>query len=134
MRQVGRCLRGNDATCGRGYRSRVCYLLWGCGIGPSVAVIVATPAPADQSNTVHRIRTVLDSLVRQRQALRHSDTDAAALEANRIAIVYWQQELSKRLIETRSARPGSLKQPSRRSGQTAVDAAWRLLGTGHRGE
>jgi len=64
-----------------------------------VEVIVATPA-ADQSNTADRIRAVLDSLVRERQALRHRDTDPAALEGNRIAIVYWQQELSKRLIET----------------------------------
>jgi len=65
-----------------------------------VAVIVASPAHSDQSNTADRIRLVLDSLVRERQALRHRGTDPAALEANRIAIVYWQQELSKRLIET----------------------------------
>jgi hypothetical protein len=65
---------------------------------------VATPA-ADQSNTTDRILAVLDSLVRERQALRHSDTDPAALEANRIAIVYWQQELSKRHIE--AAKPTS---------------------------
>jgi len=64
-----------------------------------VEVIVATPA-ADQSNTADRIRAVLDSLARERQALRHRDTDPAALEANRFAIVYWQQQLSKRLIET----------------------------------
>jgi hypothetical protein len=61
---------------------------------------VASPASADQSNAPDRIRMVLDSLVRERQALRHRDTDPAALEANRLAIVYWQQELSKRLIET----------------------------------
>lgn len=99
MRQVGRCLRGNDATCGRGYRSRVSYLLCGCASGRSVEVIVATPA-ADQSDTADRIRAVLDSLVRQRQALRDRDADPAALEANRLAIVYWQQKLSQRLIQT----------------------------------
>jgi hypothetical protein len=60
---------------------------------------VASPAPTDQSNSADRIRLVLDSLVSERQALRHRGTDPAALEANRLAIVYWQQELSKRLIE-----------------------------------
>jgi hypothetical protein len=61
---------------------------------------VASPALAHQANTEDLIRVVLDSLVRERQELRHRGTDRAALEANRIAIVYWQQELSKRLIET----------------------------------
>jgi len=65
-----------------------------------VAVVVASPALAHQANTEDLIRVVLDSLVRERQELRHRGTDRAALEANRIAIVYWQQELSKRLIET----------------------------------
>jgi hypothetical protein len=59
-----------------------------------VAVVDASPDPADQA------RAVLASLVGERQALRHHGTDRAALEANRLAIVYWQQELSKRLIET----------------------------------
>ena len=65
-----------------------------------MAVVVASPALAHQANTEDLIRVVLDSLVRERQELRHRGTDRAALEANRIAIVYWQQELSKRLIET----------------------------------
>ena len=96
----------NDATCGRGYRFRVSYLLCGRGRGRSVEVIVASPAPTDQSNSADRIRLVLDSLVSERQALRHLGNDPAALEANRLAIVYWQQELSKRLIEAsvRSSR------------------------------
>ncbi len=65
-----------------------------------MAVVVASPALAHQANTEDLIRVMLDSLVRERQELRHRGTDRAALEANRIAIVYWQQELSKRLIET----------------------------------
>ena len=44
-----------------------------------------------------RIRAVLDSLVHERQELRRSGVDAAALEANRLAIVYWQQALSLQL-------------------------------------
>jgi hypothetical protein len=42
---------------------------------------------------------VLNSLVRERQALRNRGAGRDALEANRILIVYWQQELSKHLIE-----------------------------------
>ena len=61
---------------------------------------MASPTLAHQANTEDRIRGVLNSLVRERQELRRRGTDRATLEANRIAIVYWQQELSKRLIET----------------------------------
>jgi hypothetical protein len=65
-----------------------------------VAVVVALPEPADQPNPVDRIRGILNSLVLERQALRHSGTDQSALEANRLAIVYWQQEFSQHLIES----------------------------------
>jgi hypothetical protein len=54
---------------------------------------------ANHANTEERIRLVLNSLVRERQELRRRGTDQAALEANRVGIIYWQQELSKRLIE-----------------------------------
>ena len=67
-----------------------------------MAVVVASPEPVDQADTAERIRAVLNSLVHERQALRHAGADQAALEANRLAIVYWQQELSKRLVETRA--------------------------------
>jgi hypothetical protein len=53
-----------------------------------------------QRETEERIRGVLESLVSERQGLRRAGTDRAALEANRLAIVYWQQRLSHRLIET----------------------------------
>jgi hypothetical protein len=58
------------------------------------AVVVAPSALTQQTNTEDRIRVVLDSLVRERQALRRNGSDRAALEANTIGIIYWQQELS----------------------------------------
>jgi hypothetical protein len=65
-----------------------------------MAVVAASPDLTDRAGTTDLIRAVLNSLVRERQALRRAGTDQAALEANRIAIVYWQQELSRRLVET----------------------------------
>jgi hypothetical protein len=65
-----------------------------------VAVVVPAPDPAGRADTAERIRAILNTLVRERQTLRHAGTDPAALEANRLAIVYWQQELSSRLIES----------------------------------
>jgi hypothetical protein len=41
-----------------------------------------------------RIRALLDSLVAERQDLRRAGVDHATLEANRLAIVYWQQALT----------------------------------------
>jgi hypothetical protein len=52
---------------------------------------------ATDGETEARIRAVLDSLVRERRELRRSGVERAALEANRLAIVYWQQALSSRL-------------------------------------
>ena len=66
---------------------------------------MAPPAPAHQANTADRIRVVLDSLVRERQELRRRGTDRAALEANRMGIIYWQRELSKRLAGPAFAQP-----------------------------
>lgn len=84
------------STLGRFRRARTRLLRrW-----PYCGVVVASPALAQQAHTEDRIRTVLDSLVGERQELRRRGTDPAALEANRIGIVYWQQELSKRLSET----------------------------------
>jgi hypothetical protein len=40
---------------------------------------------------------LLDALVNERQELRRAGADQAALEANRLAIVYWQQALTARL-------------------------------------
>jgi hypothetical protein len=48
-----------------------------------------------EKNTEDRIRVVLDSLVRERRQLRR-ENDRAALEANKMGILYWQQALSRR--------------------------------------
>jgi hypothetical protein len=69
---------------------------------------VTVSTHSDQYDTSDRIRRVLDSLVQERQELRRRNTDPAALEANRLAIVYWQQELSKRLIKPAAVHPESL--------------------------
>ena len=65
-----------------------------------MAVVETPPDGAGRAGNADRVRAVLASLVHERQALRYAGTDWAALEANRLAIVYWQQELSKRLIES----------------------------------
>jgi hypothetical protein len=52
---------------------------------------------SEQADTVERIRAVISSLVGERQTLRLAGSDRTALEANRLSIVYWQRELSKRL-------------------------------------
>lgn len=47
------------------------------------------------------IQEILRSAVSERERLRHSGADQAALEANRRAIVYWQARLSQALIDAR---------------------------------
>ena len=86
----------NDTPRGLGYRSRLRCVPRGRGSGRSVAVVMALAAPADQAGTEDRIRMVLASLVRERRDLRRRGGDRAALEANRMGIIYWQRELSKR--------------------------------------
>jgi hypothetical protein len=59
---------------------------------------MATATDVDNDRAIEaRIRTLLDSLVHQRQELRRGGGDEAALEANRLAIVYWQQALTAHL-------------------------------------
>lgn len=43
------------------------------------------------------IHAVLNSLVLERQELRRAGADEEALEANRIAIVYWQRRLASQI-------------------------------------
>lgn len=43
------------------------------------------------------VRRVIDHLVCERQSLRRQKAPAFVLEANRLAIVYWQQSLSRLL-------------------------------------
>ncbi len=49
-----------------------------------------TAPPAD------RIRAILDDLTLQRRAMRRTTTEAGLLEANRLAIVYWRWQLSRK--------------------------------------
>jgi hypothetical protein len=92
-------LEGHDIARGFSRCSGFCHFLCCRSAGGFMAVVGASPDPAGQADTADRVRAILSSLVRERQTLRHARTDRAALEANRLAIVYWQQELSKRLIE-----------------------------------
>jgi hypothetical protein len=46
----------------------------------------------ESSEAVDQIRTILDRLIVERRQLRAAG-DAPALEANRLALVYWQQAL-----------------------------------------
>jgi hypothetical protein len=45
------------------------------------------------------IRRILERLVQERQQLRRSPESDAALEANRLALVYWQNELQQALLD-----------------------------------
>jgi hypothetical protein len=45
-----------------------------------------------------RARSILGDLIRQRQLMRSDPADEGLLEANRLAIVYWQWELSRSLL------------------------------------
>ena len=56
-------------------------------------------AAAQQPDGEELIHGVINSLVRERQDLRRHNGDRALLEANRLAIVYWQQQLARRLIQ-----------------------------------
>jgi len=42
-----------------------------------------------------RGRAILDDLIRQRRMLARSATEPGLLEANRLAIVYWQRQLAR---------------------------------------
>ena len=53
------------------------------------------------SDGVDTIRRILDRLVEERQQLRHEPDSAPALEANRLALVYWQQQLQRALLAGR---------------------------------
>jgi hypothetical protein len=50
------------------------------------------------------VHEILRTLVRQRQDLRRTGADRTILEANRLAIVYWQQRVSEVCAAERSRR------------------------------
>ena len=60
---------------------------------------------ADTAQSSVRIREVLASLVAERQELRRTNVRPPLLEANRLAIVYWQQKLAARLAEENAPAP-----------------------------
>jgi hypothetical protein len=41
------------------------------------------------------VQAILESLIDERRRLRGDRDDTALLEANRIAIIYWQQQLER---------------------------------------
>jgi hypothetical protein len=53
--------------------------------------------PAVGGPSTGRIHSILDNLIRERQRLRNAAYEESLLEANRLAIVYWQQELTRAL-------------------------------------
>jgi hypothetical protein len=64
----------------------------------AVTIKVASVADPDSESVLagasaDLVQEILRNLVRQRQDLRRGGADRASLEANRLAIVYWQQRL-----------------------------------------
>ena len=51
-------------------------------------------SPSESERTA---RAILNDLIRQRQTMRSSHEDSGTLEANRLAIVYWQLQLNRAL-------------------------------------
>jgi hypothetical protein len=47
--------------------------------------------------SVDAARSILNDLIRQRQRMRDSEPNPSLLEANRLAIVYWQWQLTRAL-------------------------------------
>jgi hypothetical protein len=50
-------------------------------------------------------RSILNDLIRQRQRMRDHEPNASLLEANRLAIVYWQWQLTRALEAERGQTP-----------------------------
>lgn len=61
-----------------------------------------TASVASEPAVVERSREILNDLIRERRELRTRMADQATLEANRLAIVYWQQHLARALIQSQS--------------------------------
>lgn len=70
-------------------------------LGPQGNGAGATPSPPSSSATAEGI---IRRLVQQRQELRRAQADRVVLEANRLAIVYWQQRFSTALLDERLPR------------------------------
>ncbi len=61
--------------------------------------MAAVEFAGQQSASIVEIRRILDALVSERQRLRVERAARAVLEANRLAIVYWQSRLGRELAE-----------------------------------
>ena len=60
-----------------------------------------TSTPGVGPTAAERSREILTDLIRERQKLQTDGADGATLEANRLAIVYWQQHLARALSRAR---------------------------------
>jgi hypothetical protein len=58
---------------------------------------------ASSHPSVGRIHAILDNLIQERHRLRRDRSELPLLEANRLAIIYWQQELSRALAASQDA-------------------------------
>lgn len=63
-----------------------------------------TTAASSSHPSAGRIQSILANLVQERQRLRRDKSELPLLEANRLAIIYWQQELSRALPASPDAR------------------------------
>jgi hypothetical protein len=52
-------------------------------------------------------RSILNDLIRQRRRMRETEPNPSLLEANRLAIVYWQWQLT-RALDAQSDRPAAV--------------------------
>ncbi|MGZ6637138.1 MAG: hypothetical protein ACXVHL_34305 [Solirubrobacteraceae bacterium] len=59
----------------------------------------------DREVSVDRARGILNDLVRRRELMERKAADASLLEANRLAIIYWQRQLSRLLAAERQCTP-----------------------------
>ena len=59
----------------------------------------------DRELSVDRARGILNDLVRQRELMERKAADASLINANRLAIIYWQRQLSRLLAAERQRTP-----------------------------
>jgi hypothetical protein len=57
--------------------------------------VLQPPVTLPDTALGERIRAIVVSLVEERRQLREASAGVLELEANRLAIVYWQQELAR---------------------------------------
>jgi hypothetical protein len=60
---------------------------------------------ANREAPVDLARAILDDLVHQRQLMQRNPADTGLLEANRLAIIYWQRQLPRLLAAERQCAP-----------------------------